>query len=70
MKVFLEENGVEFSYVDITSSMGSLREFLKYRDTSAAFEEVKARGAVGVPCTVINDGEKVIVGTVALEDVK
>ena len=62
VKEFLEENNVEFSYIDMTGSMLNLKTFLKYRDTSPVFEDVKARGAVGVPCIVINDGEKIILG--------
>ncbi|MCL2498384.1 MAG: hypothetical protein FWF06_07215 [Symbiobacteriaceae bacterium] len=50
--------------------MSSLREFLKYRDHNPAFAEVKVRGAVGVPCTVINDGESIIFGTPELSAVK
>ena len=63
VKELFTENGIEFDYVDMTASMASLRAFLKYRDSSPAFDEVRARGAVGVPCTVINDGEQVIIGT-------
>ena len=70
MKEFFTENGIEFKYVDITGSMANLRDFLKYRDTYAEYEEVKARGAVGVPSTVINDGERIIIGNVTLADVQ
>ena len=70
VKEFLTENGIAFDYVDMTGSMLNLRDFLKYRDSSEAFAPVKARGAVGVPCIVINDGEKIILGMPDLADLR
>jgi len=70
VKLFFTENGIDFTYVDITGSMANLREFLKYRDTATEFEEVKVRGAVGVPCTVINEGARIILGTPELADLQ
>lgn len=37
--------------------MFALKQFLKYRDTRAAFERIKDMGAVGIPCIVV-DGEQ------------
>ena len=68
VKDYLTENGITFDYVDMTGSMPNLKEFLKYRDTSPVFDEVKQRGAVGVPCIVINEGEKILLGKPALEE--
>ena len=70
MKEFFTENGIEFEYVDMTASMSNLKAFLKYRDSSPVFVEVKARGAVGVPSTVINEGETVLIGKPSLEDLR
>lgn len=38
----------------------NLKAFLKYRDNYKEFEEVKKGGSVGLPCIVINRGEKII----------
>lgn len=62
MKESLSQNGIEYTFVEITESMSSLRAFLKYRDTHPAFEQVRAKSSVGVPCVVVNDGEQVFVG--------
>lgn len=39
-----------------------LKMFLKYRDNNPVFEEIKSNGNVGIPCIVINDGEKILFG--------
>lgn len=68
MKEFLSQNNVEFTFVEITESMGTLRAFLQYRDNHAAFAEVRKSGRVGLPCIVINDGEKLIFGQPELSE--
>jgi len=68
VKEFLSQNNVEFTYVEITESMGNLRAFLQYRDNHEAFAEVRKVGRVGLPCIVINDGEKLIFGQPELSD--
>ncbi len=70
MKEVLSQNDVQFTYIDITESMSNLRAFLKYRDHHAAFTEVREVGRVGVPCTVINDGEKIIFGQPDLDELR
>nr|WP_234950006.1 hypothetical protein [Tissierella praeacuta] len=40
--------------------MLNLKRFLKYRDNYEEFKEVKESGRVGLPCIVINDGERII----------
>lgn len=70
MKEFLSQNNVEFTFVEITESMATLRAFLQYRDNHPAFEEVKSAGRVGLPCIVINDGEKLIFGKPDLEELR
>lgn len=37
--------------------MKNLKTFLKYRDENAAFEPIKERGSVGVPCTMVEEGD-------------
>ncbi|MCL2616769.1 MAG: hypothetical protein FWD96_03885 [Defluviitaleaceae bacterium] len=34
---------------------------MKYRETCPEFDRVKQKNGLGVPCTVVNDGEKIIV---------
>lgn len=40
--------------------MFNLKKFLKLRDTRKEFDEIKRLGKIGIPCIVINDGEKII----------
>lgn len=54
----LNAGGLQYANVDITSGMLPLKQFLKLRDTRPEFEEIKKRGQVGVPCLVVNRGEK------------
>lgn len=70
MKEFLSHHNVSFTYIDMTDSMMNLKAFLKYRDAHPAFEEVRKAGRVGLPCTVINDGEKIIFGQPDLTEVE
>lgn len=48
--------GIEAEYIEITSGMPQLKEFLRLRDTSPVFAPVKEKGAVGIPCFVFEDG--------------
>ncbi|MFA5523445.1 MAG: glutaredoxin [Tissierellales bacterium] len=57
MKEFLSNESIEFIYLDITENMLNLKSFLKFRDNSPRFDEVKKAGRVGIPCIVINKGE-------------
>lgn len=71
MKEFLSENNIKYAYLDITNSMFNLKQFLKYRDNYSEFEEIKKKGNVGIPCIVINNGEKFIFDeSPKLEDLK
>lgn len=51
-------NELEINYIDITESTKNLKEFLKYRDQEAIFDEVKANGKIGIPFFVLEDGTK------------
>lgn len=59
MKEFLSKNNVKYAYLDITESLLHLRNFLKIRCDRDEFKEVHAQGRVGLPCVVVNDGEKI-----------
>ena len=51
----LEESKVEFEYFDFSDSLKYLKEFLKLRDSSSAFDAVRAEGKIGIPCIVRED---------------
>lgn len=46
----------EFEVVDIGAHVRNLKRFLYLRDHSAAFDEAKGVGDIGVPCYVCEDG--------------
>lgn len=60
MKEYLSQNNIDYIYLDITENMLNLKKFLKYRDNRPEFDEIKKTGRVGLPCIVINDGEKIV----------
>ncbi|NLW21845.1 MAG: hypothetical protein GXY88_01100 [Tissierellia bacterium] len=57
---YLTENNIEFLYLDITENLLYLKKFLKYRDERKEFHEIKKAGQIGIPCIVINDGERIL----------
>ncbi|HBM79387.1 MAG: hypothetical protein QME45_06605 [Clostridiales bacterium] len=70
MKEFLSNNDIRYAYLDITSSIFNLKMFLKYRDNRHEFDEVKKSGRVGIPCIVINNGERIIFDKPDLNELK
>ncbi|MBE6988020.1 MAG: hypothetical protein IJM96_05335 [Clostridia bacterium] len=62
MKEALSQAGIEYTAIDITTGMLPLKQFLKYRDTREEFIPIKEAGRVGLPCIVVNKGEKVFIG--------
>lgn len=46
-----------FNIVDIGQHVRSLKSFLHLRDTHTEFTTIKARGAIGIPCFVQEDGK-------------
>jgi len=56
-KDLMAQRGFEVEYVEMTASTQDLRAFLHLRDHEAAFEEVRARGGIGIPAFVREDGE-------------
>ena len=60
LKAALDEADIKYAPVDISSGMFPLKQFLKYRDTREEFAEIKEAGRVGLPCIVINKGEKIL----------
>ena len=48
--------GVAYDFCDFADSLMYLKEFLKIRESSPLFAEVKAGGGIGIPCIVKEDG--------------
>ena len=55
-KAIQKSRGFEADYIDITENTMNMREFLHIRDNEAIFNEVKARGGIGIPLFVKEDG--------------
>ena len=53
-------NDPGFELVDIGKQARDLKEFLVLRDTHPAFEKVRERGNIGIPCFVKEDGTVII----------
>ncbi|MHC1720960.1 MAG: glutaredoxin [Clostridiaceae bacterium] len=58
MKEYLTENNIDYIDMDITENLLFLKMFLKYRDNNPEFDAIKANGFIGIPCVVLNEGEK------------
>ena len=56
MKEVLSQKNVNFVYMDISSGMLPLRNFLKVRDYSDSHKEARESGRVGIPALSV-DGE-------------
>lgn len=57
---YLSEENIEYSYLDISEGMSNLKKFLNYRDNYDEFKEIKNKGKIGLPCIVVNNGERII----------
>lgn len=57
---YLSEKNIEYVYLDISAGMLNLKKFLNYRDNYDEFKEIKQAGNIGIPCIVVNDGERII----------
>jgi len=59
VKEALSKADIPYAAVDISSGMLPLKQFLAYRDTRPEFDAIKEAGRVGLPCIVVNKGEKI-----------
>lgn len=50
------EDDSRFKVVDIGSHVRNLKEFLRLRESSSAFDEAKQIGDIGIPCYLLEDG--------------
>ena len=55
VKVQLKDDP-RFQLIDIGEQSRNLKAFLQLRDQHPAFDPVKARGNIGIPCFVMEDG--------------
>ena len=53
-------NHPEYELIDIGQQARSLKEFLALRDHHPAFDQVRERGNIGIPCFVREDGSVAI----------
>jgi glutaredoxin-related protein len=58
VREYLDDNGIRYIEMDITENLYNLKMFLKYRDNFHAFDEIKEKGNIGIPCVMIDEGEK------------
>lgn len=52
----LDRAGIAYEYLDFAESLLHLKEFLKIRENSPLFEDVKKNGSIGIPCLMKEDG--------------
>lgn len=52
----LDRANVEYTYLDFGESVRHLKEFLKLREESSAFDQARMNGSIGIPCIVQEDG--------------
>lgn len=45
-----------YEKINIGEKTANLKEFLKIRDTSDAFKDIRGSGSIGIPCFVLEDG--------------
>lgn len=50
------EGNDRYEIIDIGKDVKALKEFLRLRDSSPAFDGAKRKGAAGIPCFVLEDG--------------
>ena len=51
----LDARGTPYEFRDICD-LPTLKEFLRFRDTEAAFAPVRAAGGIGIPLLIADDG--------------
>ncbi len=52
----LTENGVMPNFVNVTGSIGLLKEFMLIRDTNPVYQGIQGSGRVGFPLIKLEDG--------------
>lgn len=62
----LETLGIEHESINITESMGNLKQFLRVRDSRTEFQAAKEAGSIGIP--VLEYGDLLIFNPDQLEE--
>lgn len=55
------EGNDKYEKINIGEATKNLKEFLKIRDESPAFDGVRGSGSIGIPCFVLEDGSITLV---------
>lgn len=50
------EGDGRFLVIDIGKHVRNLKQFLAIRDTHPAFDDIRGKGSIGIPCFVMEDG--------------
>lgn len=61
----LKDQGVKIEFSNISTSFPALKEFLNIRENDPMYRTVKARGELGIPLFILEDGTR----TLSLEEV-
>lgn len=56
----LYSNDPQYELIDIGKQARNLKEFLVLRDNHSAFDKVRERGTIGIPCFIKEDGSVII----------
>jgi len=67
VKEVLSQRNIKYAYVDITSGMFGLKNFLKIRDNNESHAKLRVNGLVGIPTLVVDDKSYLISGPEAME---
>lgn len=59
-KAIQKARGFEAEFISITSDTSNLKEFLAMRDNEPVFDEIKAKGGIGIPFFVNDNGRKTL----------
>ena len=55
-KILFNRDDVDVELRDITKDIKVMKEFLRIRDNSSMFDDVKKSGGIGIPLYVLEDG--------------
>ena len=56
----LQRLGVQYEEVEILSSLANFKQFLRLRDSKAAFDNAKVNGSAGIPALLLEDGRVIL----------
>lgn len=52
----LTEAGIELDFINLSSSLDALKEYLNVRENSDLYDAVRVKNGVGIPCFVMKNG--------------